>query len=63
MQMLSTGIPELQSEDDIAYLRDAFALDLNDEQAEKQFYDKLIDALNTKSQVLADMAHILAHNK
>jgi len=61
--MLSTGIPELQNEDDIVYLRDAFALDLNDGQAEKDFYDNIIEALNTKSQVIADMAHIMKHNK
>ena len=61
--MLSTGIPELQSENDIIYLRDAFALDLSNEEAQKDFYNNIMDALNTKTQMLTDIAHILAHNK
>ena len=31
--MLSTGIPELKSADDISYLRDAFSLDRTNEEA------------------------------
>ena len=34
--MLSTGIPELQSEADIEYLRQALVMDLTDEEAGKQ---------------------------
>ncbi len=47
--MLSTGIPELQSEKDLDYLREAFSLDLTDEEAAKKFNRLIDESLNTKA--------------
>jgi len=61
--MLSTGIPELTSVDDISYLRDAFALDLTDEKAREKFTNLIYESLSTKTTQLNNAIHILAHNK
>ncbi|XP_055340022.1 phosphatidylinositol 4,5-bisphosphate 3-kinase catalytic subunit alpha isoform-like [Paramacrobiotus metropolitanus] len=50
--MLSTGIPELQSLEDVAYLRNTLAVDKTDEEAMNYFVEKLneafVDAWTTK---------------
>jgi len=59
--MLSTGIPELRSEEDLNYLRDAFSLELTEEEASKKF-EKLIEhSLKTKATQLNFALHIMAH--
>jgi phosphatidylinositol-4,5-bisphosphate 3-kinase len=58
--MLSTGIPELQSVDDIAYLRDAFVLDLTEEQAREHFKMLIYESLDTKTTLFNNAIHILA---
>lgn len=47
--MLSTGIPELTEVEDIAYLRDAFSLDMSDEKAREKFKNLIYDSLATKT--------------
>ena len=47
--MLSTGIPELTSTDDLIYLRDAFSLDMNNDQAREKFKDLIYESLNTRT--------------
>jgi phosphatidylinositol kinase/protein kinase (PI-3 family) len=47
--MLSTGIPELKTYDDIQYLRRAFCLDLPDDQATELFKKLIYESLNTKA--------------
>ena len=47
--MLSTGIPELTSTDDIEYLRDAFSLGFSDQQARDKFKGLIYDSLATKT--------------
>ena len=47
--MLSTGIPELQSVEDISYLREAFSLDMNDNQARDKFKNLIYESLTTKT--------------
>eukprot|EP01113_Clastostelium_recurvatum_P028422 TRINITY_DN3438_c0_g1_i4.p1 TRINITY_DN3438_c0_g1~~TRINITY_DN3438_c0_g1_i4.p1 ORF type:complete len:1453 (-),score=442.67 TRINITY_DN3438_c0_g1_i4:115-3945(-) len=59
--MLSTGIPELQSAADIAYLRDAFALGASDADATKRFTDLIYESLRTKTTQINNAIHILAH--
>jgi len=59
--MLSTGIPELQAAEDIAYLRDAFSLDMTDEKAREKFKNLIYDSLATKTTQLNNAIHILAH--
>jgi len=58
--MLSTGIPELQSEDDLQYLRDAFALELSDEKASEKFRDLIFESLNTKATQISFAFHIFS---
>jgi len=59
--MLSTGIPELTSVEDIAYLRDAFSLDVSDEKAREKFTNLIYHSLTTKSTQFNNAIHILAH--
>jgi len=59
--MLSTGIPELQSVDDISYLREAFSLDMTDVQARDKFKKLIYDSLDTKTTQFNNAIHILAH--
>jgi len=59
--MLSTGIPELRSAEDIEYLRKAFCLGATEDQA-KMWMTKLVyEALGTKTTVINNAIHILAH--
>jgi len=51
---LSTGIPELQCYEDIAYLRKAFSLEETDEAATDSFTKLIYSSLNARStQVLS----------
>ena len=59
--MLSTGIPELKSEEDIEYLRDAFTLDKPAKFAEERFTSLIYESLNTKTTQLNNAIHIWAH--
>jgi len=43
--MVATGIPELKSEADIQYLREAFSLDLDDSQANEKFGQLIEESL------------------
>lgn len=59
--MLSTGIPELKSQADIDYLRDAFALGLGDADASKRFKDLIYSSLATWTTRLNNAIHIAMH--
>jgi hypothetical protein len=59
--MLSTGIPELKCADDIEYLRDAFALDLDDDQAAARFTELIIAALDCWTTRFNNAIHLIAH--
>jgi phosphatidylinositol-4,5-bisphosphate 3-kinase catalytic subunit alpha/beta/delta len=59
--MMSTGIPELTSEKDIQWLREAFALDLSVEDARKRFEDLIYVSLDTKTTQINFLVHNLAH--
>lgn len=58
--MLSTGIPELQSVDDITYLREAFEMDLTEEKAREKFRALIYESLDTKTTLFNNAIHILA---
>lgn len=60
--MLSTSIPELQSEDDILYIRDALALDLSDEEAAARFVNLINNSLASMSTQVMFTAHLIAHS-
>eukprot|EP01133_Synstelium_polycarpum_P010564 gene10564-12289_t len=59
--MVSTGIPELQSMDDLNYLRESFSLELNDDKAREKFIALIHESLTTKTTQLNNAIHILAH--
>jgi hypothetical protein len=59
--MLATGIPELRSEEDIAYMRNALVLNKSDEEASKYFVDLIEESLKTKSTNVNFWIHNLAH--
>ena len=69
--MLSTGIPELQSQDDINHLREALFLNhpkdprqrASDSAAGEFFKVKIKEALDCRTTQFNDMAHIIAHRK
>jgi hypothetical protein len=46
--MLSTGIPELQDEDDIQYMIDVLMLHVSDDEATKQLLDLIALSHNNK---------------
>eukprot|EP00708_Paratrimastix_pyriformis_P002409 GAFH01001155.1.p1 GENE.GAFH01001155.1~~GAFH01001155.1.p1 ORF type:complete len:549 (+),score=288.11 GAFH01001155.1:132-1649(+) len=59
--MLSTGIPELQSEDDIRYMENQFSLDFTDEQAAQKFSELIRISVGTTRTQLNNYFHIMAH--
>ena len=61
--MLSTGIPELQSENDIQYLRQALVMDLNEEEAGRHFRKLIMESLDSMSTQVMFVTHIIAHPK
>eukprot|EP01132_Coremiostelium_polycephalum_P010003 gene10003-12268_t len=61
LMMISTGMPELNSESDIYYLRDALALDLTPDQANAKFIDMIQDSLKTSATNINFAVHILAN--
>lgn len=70
--MLSTGIPTLTREEDLNYLRfilwnprnsirEAFALSMSEEEANKKFTKLIFESLNTKAIQLNFAIHLLAN--
>jgi phosphatidylinositol-4,5-bisphosphate 3-kinase len=59
--MLSTGIPQLRSVNDIFYLRQAFCLEGTREEAQKRWVELLEESLNTKTTQINFFLHNLAH--
>eukprot|EP00301_Raphidiophrys_heterophryoidea_P003105 c11415_g1_i1.p1 GENE.c11415_g1_i1~~c11415_g1_i1.p1 ORF type:complete len:1225 (+),score=358.02 c11415_g1_i1:46-3720(+) len=61
--MLSTGIPELQDEEDIQYMIDVLQLGSTDEEATQQFKQLIRDSYNNKFKLIDGYLHIVAHKK
>ena len=59
--MLSTGIPELKSVDDVTYLREAFSLDLTEAQARDKFKNLIFESMATRTTQFNNAIHIWAH--
>ena len=57
--MLSCGIPELETEQDIYWLKEKLMLDLTEEQAAEAFKEEILNSLKTKATRLNDAAHLL----
>lgn len=61
--MLSTGIPELQSEEDIQYIRKALLMDKTEDEAAKHFTKLIKESIESMSTQLMFVTHIMAHRK
>ena len=61
LQMLSTGIPELQRSDDILYLRESLSPKLSEEEASQKFARLVKEAVACKTTRGNDFIHIIAH--
>jgi len=59
--MLSCGIPELQKESDMEYLKDVLVTDKSNDAAAEFFLEKLDESLNTFATVLNDTFHVIRH--
>jgi Phosphatidylinositol 3- and 4-kinase/Phosphoinositide 3-kinase family, accessory domain (PIK domain)/Phosphoinositide 3-kinase C2/PI3-kinase family, ras-binding domain len=59
--IVGTGIPQLQSEEDLDYLREALALDLDPDAAAAKFKNLIMQSLSTTSTRLNFAVHILAN--
>ena len=59
--MLATGIPELQTPEDILYLKHALTLELNDDEATKHIEEKIYESLDCRTTTLNNVIHNLAH--
>eukprot|EP01129_Flabellula_baltica_P007522 TRINITY_DN2937_c0_g1_i3.p1 TRINITY_DN2937_c0_g1~~TRINITY_DN2937_c0_g1_i3.p1 ORF type:complete len:1179 (-),score=257.23 TRINITY_DN2937_c0_g1_i3:21-3557(-) len=59
--MLSTGIPQLKTAEDLKYLKVAFALNMTDEEAENYFEKLIFVSLKDPSTLLNFFAHNLVH--
>ncbi|EGG14122.1 phosphatidylinositol-4,5-diphosphate 3-kinase [Cavenderia fasciculata] len=59
--MVSTGIPELQSMDDLNYLQESFSLELSDEKAREKFIGLIHESLTTKTTQVNNYVHLLVH--
>ena len=59
--MLSAGIPELQTAEDIDYLRESFLLEMDDDEAEEVFVKWIFESLYCKTTQLNNAIHTWAH--
>jgi hypothetical protein len=59
--MLRTGLPQLNSSEDLAYLRRAFSTNLSTQQADATFKKLIDESLQSKSTQINFTFHILAH--
>ena len=60
-QMISCGIPQLSSKNDMNYLMKALAPEMTEEEAAKTFTGLIYKSLDTKTTQLNFAVHILAH--
>jgi len=59
--MVSAGMPELLSEDDISYMKEQLCLGLNDEQAAEVFLKELGASVSATSRRIDNFFHIAKH--
>jgi len=59
--MLSSGMPELQREEDIEYMRDSFLLDFTNEAAGKEFRRWIYESLNCRMTQINNAIHSIVH--
>jgi phosphatidylinositol-4,5-bisphosphate 3-kinase len=61
LSMIGTGIPELQSNKDVAYLVNVLMLNLSEEEAWQHFEKLMFAAKKSMRKGVSDVMHILAH--
>ncbi|EGG20817.1 hypothetical protein DFA_00682 [Cavenderia fasciculata] len=61
LMMVSTGMPELNHQDDILYLRDSLALELTSDQAYEKFSQMIEQSLGSKTTGVNFAVHLLAN--
>lgn len=61
--MISSGMPELSTKEDLFYIKEALALELNEEDADEEFTSLIYQSLNTKGTQINFAAHLIAHRK
>jgi phosphatidylinositol-4,5-bisphosphate 3-kinase len=59
--MIACGLPELQSEVELEWMRKALRLNMSDEAAGKEFTNIIYDCLKTRATQINDMFHMLKH--
>ena len=59
--MVPAGMPELRESDDIKYLLDVLNLETSDDVTGNLFMEEVDKALNSKTKLADNIAHILAH--
>lgn len=59
--MVSSGMPELMTDEDIGWLRDKLMLDCAEDQAANDFKKQIEAAYKNKRVKMNDVAHLLRH--
>lgn len=59
--MIASGLPELQTEADLTWLREKLMLNASDEEASEHFRKQIKASLNTKATLFNDAVHLLKH--
>ena len=62
-QMISCGIPQLSSKNDMNYLMKALAPEMTEEEAAKTFTGLIYKSLDTKTTQWNNLAHMIVHRK
>ena len=60
--MMSSGMPELQQEDDIIYLKNQLMLELNDDEARDHFEKEIKKSLGDTFRRIDNLIHNVRHN-
>lgn len=60
--MVSSGIPEIATPQNVQYLRDTLVLDMSDEDASKAFKEWIMESLQTKATQVNYAIHTWAHS-
>jgi phosphatidylinositol kinase/protein kinase (PI-3 family) len=63
LSMIGTGIPELQSIEDVRYIANVLMLDLSDGEAFQKFQKMLTDAKKSMRKGMSDVIHAIAHSR
>lgn len=60
--MVPAGMPELQTNEPIGYLKEKLLLGLSEEEARDQFEKEILNSLYTKTRTFDNVIHMWKHN-